>query len=363
MSEKYIMLADTLHEGSISLMDMTLSEAQSVVAGINETPFDAFSAWSWSWVNPETRDSLAWMDTMGCTKPWWPWVYLTRLMGATTGYDFNDQYGHRTALKAIWTQALRITKANGVPGIVVDLEPYVDSEHAVFLSEIEAQWGLSEAAIKAGITSVMAELIDIAHTEYPGCKLWFLMAPLDPSINALLGENVYYHWTRAALDRLVALNSDVQIISGAELEIGYTPTSMEDLASKIAAYQGYYAAHPEYHDHLLLGAPVCLWNDWDETTAWIHYHATDFLTLKEHYAKFALLLDNFDWIWVYNESTVSQYQPWNAVAALPYNALVRSMKSRQEMLETQVAGTAYDMANALERLDQDYQDGRLMTDR
>jgi hypothetical protein len=354
MGDKYIMLVDTLQEGSVSLVDLPLNEAQSVVSGINLTPYDAFSTWSWSWLNPGTRDSLAWMGTMGCTKPWWPWVYLTRLMGATTGYDFEDQYGNRTALKAIWTQALQIAKASRAPGIVVDLEPYIDSEHAVFLSAIETQWGLSEAEIKAGIVSVMGELIDVAHSEYPGCKLWFLMAPLNTSIYNPLGENVYYHWTKAALDRLVTLNSNVQIISGGEIEIGYTPASVADVAVKIATYKGYYAAHPEYHNHLLLGAPVCLWDNWGITTYWIHYHETDFLTLKEHYAKFVLLLDNFDWIWVYNESTVSQYQPWDATTALPYNALVRSMKARQEMLQIQATGAVYDMANALEILEKDY---------
>lgn len=344
--------------------DVPYVEAQERFAVYDASPVDGIAQWSrvgMSGGNRSRETSLDWMRPIESKKDLWPWLYLSDLLSLDpeSGWDVSNSLRLVSKFKERWTEALRFAKSRKSLGFVLDQEIYVN-----YRAECERT---SDAATKAGISKgefiewirrVASELVDIADKIYPTATIWNLYAFIHNPQDEPLGRFASREFTLGMLERMKANRSRLTFVSGGEAEIGYTHESVTHCRSRVNDFIALYNIRGSQYPNLKLGAPIVLWHDWSLCDGWVrdwyteYGHPNSFYTLADHYPKLAMLFEQFDYVWIYNEMNKTGYNPSDIGLAAQYNRVIRHAKYRSKIAAAKTDPRIYSVPCALASFDQ-----------
>ena len=204
LGDHYLMLVNTANAEQMN---------SQKVAQFNRSPYDGLAvsfanAFDTSRVLPTAlmqAQMAGWKKYT--TKDIWPWVYLNRMIGANEkegnayakvpyfqlfpGLDLDGKAGAQNDFLENWTNALRLAKETGVPGIVCDPEFY-NNYTAYDVSMLARMTSKPPQEVLRGLRQIGARMADIAAAEYPGAALWFFFTGFTrPEFKVVDGRSYY----------------------------------------------------------------------------------------------------------------------------------------------------------------------------
>jgi hypothetical protein len=280
----------------------------------------------------------------------WPWVFFNRFVGIgdptntwfqrqnkpvpayfsnIKGMDIYNETGALNDFYNIWTNALKVAKASGSPGIVVDTEPYNNASMSPRVSDLAALYGKTRDEICAQLMTIGRNLADITIQEYPYAKLWFLDARVfDPAYlntHAWLKEDSLIYINIGMLEELAQKKSHVELISGGE-DAGYCYVDENDCLQKINSREQLYLVPTHMFPNLTLGATLAPWANPTKKEGWFNRPNTPcgnslLKTMDDFKPIIGDLLMNFKYVWIYAAGGCG-YNPYDAKVAQIYNQTI-----------------------------------------
>jgi hypothetical protein len=286
------------------------------------------------------------------SKDYWPWVFLNRMVGRDPeldtpygrdpyftrihGIDLEDVAGAQRNFLQDWQNSLRAANQAHAPGIVVDLELYVNYK-AYEPALLAQQVGKSVEQTIELLHKLGMRLADAAAKEYPNGVIWFLFTDLGQYGWKVEG-NVKYYPTPAYivlgfLDEIREKKYALKAISGGEVGLEYCSFSLEHLKRKIDGRARDFAPHLQnYGGALELGGTMILWPDRASKTDFMAVGPcgkSDANTVEDQQAYLELLFKAYRYNWIYGTHN-SGYDPFNALTAPRFNAVVRKAEANAE---------------------------------
>jgi hypothetical protein len=282
-------------------------------------------------------------------KDYWPWVSLNRMVGRDPdldssygrnpyfarirGLDLENVAGAKADFLQIWRNSLRAANRSQMPGIVVDLELYVNYK-AYEPALLAKQIGRPVNETIGLLHNLGAQLADIAAQEYPNGMLWFLFTDLG-QLGWKVEGNVKYYPTPAyivlgLLDEIRDKHFSLHVISGGEVALEYCSFSVDHLKRKIDGRAKDFAPHlQKYTGALELAGTMILWPDRASKTDFMAEGPcgkSDASTVEEQKPYLELLFKTYRYNWIYGTHN-SGYDPFNPATAPRFNAVLRKAET------------------------------------
>jgi len=278
-------------------------------------------------------------------KDFWPWVFLNRLVGRdpeqdspygrepyfarTHGLDLEGTSGAKRDFLQIWSSNLRAANQSHMPGIVADLEPYVNYK-AYEPALLAKQIGKPVNETLELLHGLGVQLADIAAKEYPNAMLWFLFTDLGQLGWKVEGSVKYYptpaYIVLGLLDEIRDKHFALRVLSGGEVALEYCSFSADHLKRKIDGRARDFAPHLEkFSGALELAGTMILWPDRASKTDFMAVgpcEKSDASTVEEQEPYLELLFKTYRYNWIYGTHN-SGYDPFNPVTAPRFNAVLR----------------------------------------
>jgi len=282
-------------------------------------------------------------------KDYWPWVSLNRMVGKdpesdssyahdpyfarTRGMDLENTTGAKRDFLQLWRNTLRAAKQSKAPGMIVDMELYVNYK-AYEPTALAQQIGKSVDLTIAMLQAFGVELADAAAQEFPNAQLWFFFTDLGELGWKTEGGVKYYptpgYIALGLLDRIREKHYGLRVISGGEVSLGYCTFSVEHLQRRMETRSKDFSPHLEkYGDALALGGTMILWPNRAAKTDFVGAGTcakSDAATVEEQEPYLELLFKTYRYNWIYGTHN-SGYDPFNAGTAARFNAVIRKAKA------------------------------------
>lgn len=321
------------------------------IASINQSPYDGVAvplhdAYDTIPLNETNLDSAARLIERKGKKNFWPWVFFNRFYGFASNnrydlprnpyfrripvFDLDDKAGALTQFCRIWTDAFRLAKEVGAPGVVVDMEDYNNrTESACDIRAAAAAMGDTPRDLKRRLELTGARLVDIANQEYPGAVIWLLFTGLGqpaPGVNEYRPEA---YFVIGMLERAKAIQSRLQFVSGGEISLDYCSRNVAELRSKILMRWLYYSPWLSAFPNLHLAGTVAPWLDGESRYAYFDQGAcgeSTFTDLNHFQPAFRALFTSYRYMWIYASGN-TEYNPYDPVVAGEFNAALQKARS------------------------------------
>lgn len=331
LGETYVLMVSSMHPPFVTLND-------DHVRALNATPFDGVAVdildqYDGSPV-PEEGSLLRHCRHVRrvSSKRIWPRIYLNRIIevsadmkarqtyrnlpyfAAIKGMDLYDEAKALSDFYLLWRSSLRMARALGAPGIVLDVESYNHGQAEQVLWIAERQ-GKTTAEVMDRLKAVGVRLADITSEEFPQAVVWSLFTLLDrPDQYPVTSGRCYLaasYLFMGLLERASQKRIPLVLISGGESG-GYYYPSVEAMRSRFAARNtGFRPWLDRYPKHLKLGATITIWGDARNNTGWALEAATA-NTPYRHVLDFKPLLAEmfrtYRYVWFY-VPMVTDYRP------------------------------------------------------
>jgi hypothetical protein len=279
------------------------------------------------------------------SKDFWPWVFLNRMVGRdpdldstyardpyfarTHGLDLQGATGAKKDFLQIWRDTLRAANRAQAPGIVADLELYVNYK-AYEPALLAQQIGKTVNETLELLHGLGVQLADVAAREYPEGQIWFLFTDLGQLGWKVEGGVKYYptpaYIVLGLLDEIRNKHYALRVISGGEVSLEYCSFSVEHLKRKIEGRARDFAPHLEKYDGSLeLAGTMILWPDRESKTDFMAVGAcakSDAATVEDQEAYVELLFKTYRYNWIYGTHN-SGYDPFNPAIALRINTVIQ----------------------------------------
>jgi hypothetical protein len=283
-------------------------------------------------------------------KDFWPWVFLNRMVGPDPtkdnphasdpyfkrirGIDLDDRTGSRKDFLQSWQNALHVAKETHSPGIVSDLEFY-NNYPEYNLVELAKQTGKKPEEAIDSLRNLGAKMADVAASEYPDAKIWFLFTDIgNPAWKVVDGKPYYAspgYIVLGMLDQIKQSNAKLKVIDGGEVALGYCHTSIDQLNMKIANRDKYFApVFKKYPGIFDVAAPLTLWSDASVKTSWMAQGFCGQSSAKsvedlEPYLE--VLMKTNKYVWIY-ASDKGGYDPFHPRVAPRFDRVLSQAKTR-----------------------------------
>jgi|SRR5271165_6370089 len=282
-------------------------------------------------------------------KEFWPWVSLNRMVGVdpdsdspyrrdpyftrTHGLDLDDTTGAQHDFLQMWGDCLRAANQSHVPGIVADLELYVN--YKAYEPELLAkQIGKPLPETLDLLHRLGTRMADTAAKEYPDAAIWFFFTDLG-QYGWKVYDGIKYYPTPAyiilgMLDRIREKHYHLKIISGGEVSLEYCSFSLQHLKHRMEVRANDYAPHfQNYGASLELAGTMLLWTERKAKTGFVAEGAcakSDADTAEDLEPYLELLLKTYRYNWIYATHN-SGYDPFNADTAPRFNAVINQAQA------------------------------------
>jgi hypothetical protein len=278
-------------------------------------------------------------------KDIWPWVFFNRFIGnkegdrahsplaqapyfrRINGMDIFNQAGALGDFYHIWRIALRAAKEMGAPGIFVDHEAY--NNYGVYnVQNVAKSLGVPDEQVRSQLKAIGAELVDLADQEFPQAVLWFTSTGLGITDKWSI-HNPYRTVTYIVigmLERAKAKGSQLKIVCGGEVALGYCYTSLADLQGKIKNRNQLFAPFTNTFPNLQLGGCITVWESPENKKGWLASGPcgnSQLQTIADFGPLFDYLFKSYNYVWVY-AATVSGYNPYDDHLARNVNTHLRN---------------------------------------
>lgn len=282
-------------------------------------------------------------------KDYWPWVFLNRMVGKdpefdslygkdpyfarTSGLDLEGKSGTKKDFLDLWGSSLRAARQSGMPGIVADLELYLNYK-AYEPALLAQQIGKPVDETISSLNQLGAQLADRAAHEYPNGAIWFLFTDLGQLGWKVYGGVKYYptpaYIVLGMLEEIRAKNYKLRVISGGEVGLEYCSFNLEHLKRKIEGRARDFAPHlQKYPDMLELAGTMILWPDRKTKTGFVAEGAcgkAEAKTLEEQEPYLEQLFRTYRYNWIYGTHN-SGYDPFDPATAKHFNTVILQAKS------------------------------------
>jgi len=286
----------------------------------------------------------------GKHKDVWPWVFFNRFIGseegsrslspksgnpyfrAIKGMDIYNDAGALGDFYGIWKIALETARELGSPGILVDPEAYNNYE-TYKVSFISYKTGKPEEAVKERLVEIGKELARIADETYPGATLWFTFTGLGTPRRSLnpFADKEYMSVTyivQGMLEYAREKGSDIKLVSGGMLSLGYCYKSLDDLKDKVGSRNTDFEKSSTTYPNLALGGTIAPWMDSKLRKKGYFTKGVcgrsglkvigDFRPLIKY------LLESYKYVWLYTDGTLG-YNPYDRASASEFNKTVSGL--------------------------------------
>lgn len=346
MNSVYLMLVTFLVHGFSSLTPAMVSEFQ-------KSPYRGIAVPIHDHMNPGPVPSLASFDSdvarlkSVTSKDLWPWVFTNMLIGVvrrdtrayaqdeTTlriqGWDLDNQAGARERFLQWWRLSFQLAKQLGAPGAVADLEPYNNYASGT-LPELAREIGRSPDETVRLLEALGGRMADIAATELPGAKIFYLTTNLQNPRVAAVGGKWYYgsetYIVIGTLERIRQARLDLTVISGNESGLGYCSDSLDDLRGRIQSVRSNMSHFLSSNaGHLVEAGTMTLWADASLKGDWLASGpcaANPAGNVEELEPYIQELLRSYQYVWIYAASPkYTGYQPFDPDIAPRFNVVLR----------------------------------------
>ncbi len=283
------------------------------------------------------------------TKDLWPWVSINRMVGRDPeidnpygrepyftrfhGLDLDGVAGAQNDFVLLWQNSFRTAKQTHAPGIVLDLEFYLNNK-AYGPAMLSKQIGRSVDDTLVLLHKLGARLADAAAKEYPNAVIWSMFTDLGQYGWKVEGNVKYYptpaYLVMGMLDEIRDKHYALQLISGGEVAIGYCSFTVQHLQHKIAVRAQDFAQHRKnYGDSLLLAGTIILWTDRDSMTGFMTVDPcakSDAKTVEDQQPYLELLFKTYRYNWIY-ATGYSGYDPINPAVANRFTSVIKKAKA------------------------------------
>lgn len=280
----------------------------------------------------------------------WPWVYLNRMVGANDaeenrysmvpyferfrGLDLDGHAGAQNDFLENWRNALRLARETGVPGIVCDLEFY-NNYKAYDLGELARMAVVPREEVLNALGQLGARMADIAATEYPDAKLWFLFTGFTrPDYRVIDGKPYFFAATyivEGLLDRIERRNLPLRVLSGGEVGLGYCHASVDDLRLAIQTRAAAFAPFLRKYDGILeLAGTMTLWSDASAKKNWVAQGAcgtSTAATVEDLIPYMEVVFRSYRYNWLYG-SPNGGYFAFQSASAPRFDAAIAQAMAR-----------------------------------
>jgi hypothetical protein len=277
-------------------------------------------------------------------KDLWPWVYVNRMLGRdpasdssygrepyfnrTSGMDLENSTHARDDFLRIWTNSLQVAKQAHSPGMVVDLEFYLNHQ-AYDPFVLAKQIGKSPQETIELLRKLGVLLADAAAKEYSDAVLWFLFTDLG-QYGATVVDGVKYYPSPAyvvlgLMDQIRSQRYALRVIDGGEVGLEYCSLSLGQLQMKIQNRAKDFATHLEkYSASLDLAGTMILWKDRQSKLEFMKVgpcDKSDAANVEELQPYLGLLLKTYRYNWIY-ATYYAGYDPFHPSASR-FDAMIR----------------------------------------
>lgn len=285
-------------------------------------------------------------------KDLWPWVSFNRMVGRDptmdnpygrdiyftrfSGIDLDGSAGAQNDFVSLWRNSLRTANQTHAPGLVADLEFYVNNK-ANDPTLLSKQIGKPVEQTISLLRRLGARLADTAADAYPTAAIWFMYTALGQEGWKMDGNIKYYpapaYVVMGLLDEIREKQYDLKVISGGEIALEYCSFSVAHLQHKIDVRAKDFARHlRNYGGSLALAGTMILWPGRASKTGFVATGAcsqSDAGTVEDQEVYLELLFRTYRYNWIYGTNN-SGYDPFNPVIAPRFNAVLREAKARAE---------------------------------
>jgi len=349
LGDHYLLLVSylkpsTMNQARLSMFD---SSAYDGVAVAFIGPYDDTPPPSAEEITAKMAEAGKWTK-----KDLWPWVYVNRMVGRDPGFntsygrtpyfskirgaDLEDATGAQGDFVKIWQNSLHAAKSKGVPGIVVDLEFYMNYK-AYDPTVLAQQMGRDPKTTIELLKRLGARLADTAAKEYSDAVLWLLFTDLGQAGTIQSNGTSYYpspaYVAMGLLDQIKSNHYSLKVISGGEVGLGYCSRSLSHLQRKIKQRAVDFAKQlQKYSANLELGGTIILWSDRRDKTDFVNEGdcaKSDADTVEQLQPYLEILLRSYRYNWVYGTYN-SGYDPFHPRSAPRFDAVIgRARKNVQ----------------------------------
>jgi hypothetical protein len=285
-------------------------------------------------------------------KDLWPWVSFNRMVGRDpamdtpygrdayftrfSGIDLDGAAGAQNDFVSLWRNSLRTAKQTHAPGLVADLEFYINNK-ANDPTLLSKQIGKPVEQTISLLHGLGARLADTAADAYPTAVIWFMYTALGQEGWKVDGNIKYYptpaYVVMGLLDEIREKQYNLKIISGGEIALEYCSFSRAHLQHKIDVRAKDFAPHlRKYGGSLALAGTMILWPDRASKTGFVATGAcsqSDANTVEDQETYLELLFRTYRYNWIYGTNN-SGYDPFNPAIAPRFNAVLRKAKASAE---------------------------------
>ena len=299
---------------------------------------------------PSSHDMAARLQELkkSTRKDLWPWVSFNRMVGRDPetdnpygqkpyftrfrGIDLDGAAGAQDDFVALWRNSLRAANESHAPGLLVDLEFYINNK-ANDPTVLAKQIGQPVEQTLAQLHNLVVGLADAAAQVYPAAVLWFMYTALGQA-GWKVDHDVSYYPTPAylmmgILDEIRDKHLKLKVVSGGEIALEYCSFSVAHLQHKIEVRAKDFSQHLEnYRGSLELAGTMILWPDRVSKTGFVATGAcaqSDANTVEDQEAYLELLFKTYRYNWIYGTNN-SGYDPFNPLVAQRFNAVLRKAK-------------------------------------
>ncbi len=280
-------------------------------------------------------------------KDIWPWIFLNRIIGGAgltkrkvhllmtdneqahfssiKGMDLYDEQGALTAFKGLFRQALKVARAFGSPGIIIDHEAYnnPNSKRINYLQKVQGKTGTE---ITGRLEQIGRELAIMVNDEYPEATLWFLA--IEP--NSACGCIVH-----GILEEATRSKMKLKVVEGGERTVGYVHKTLPELENAMSRQRETLDQwRKQYPDKLILAGTTALIDDPENLGPRFkrRYEGSRIKSVEDMAPFLKVLFTNYRYIWIY-AARQAHYDPFDATASKKYNQVINNKLSDMKCLK------------------------------
>jgi hypothetical protein len=289
---------------------LSTAQRQAKVDAIQDTPYHAFANLP-SWWTPAN-----WMLDLVSEKPLIPWQFLSPAFDLSQQpyrFDYDGSLNKLDDFMADLRNTLQVAKQMGSPGIVLDLEFYTNTIYSG-IGDAATFAGISQVAMKAAFVVLGEQIATVINDEFPDAVIWGPLCVVG-STGVLPASGWSANWITQGI--LATLLPTVTLIAGAEAEIPYQHVNYAAFESDCDKFRAGAANNEDLPDNVVLGCPLELWNDKDETGSfvetWLAAHPECMFNVLEDFRPVvAKAKRNFSYVWIYNYPAATGWSPFDS---------------------------------------------------
>jgi len=350
LGEDYVLMVSSMHPPFLKLNEQHIQ-------ALNATPFDGvavdiINAYDGSPLPDEAALLKHCKDVRRLSKKAiWPRIYSNRMVTLSDrikalkanrnpsyfirikGVDIFDEAGALGDFCGLYRLSLKMARALGAPGIVLDMEVYNHSD-AYRVDWIAQQQGKTFAEIEAALRAMGSRMADITAEEFPEAVIWSLFTCLNrPVQRGKTAEKRYLapsYVFMGMLQRAAERDVPLLLVSGGEWG-GYYYESPKAMRKRFEERNaGFRPWLEKYPRRLALAATITVWGDARNNSGWVLKRATPD-TPYRHVSDFEPLLAEmfrtYRYMWFYVPG-VTDYRPLDADKARETNRQIEELLRR-----------------------------------